>query len=144
MKEIKGSIDIDAPIERVWEVLTDFKAYSKWNPFITQLSGDFKEGSIFDVVVKIPGRKDTQFKSKLAKVVDGQELVFDGTIKKGMLTDDHLFKLETFGENQTKMFQSIAFKGFMCYFAGSTIKDTQKGLDLMNSAFKVRCEAQNK
>ena len=141
MKEIEGSVEIDAPIERVWEVLTDFKAYSKWNPFITQMSGELKEGSIFDVVVKIPGRKDSHFKSKLVKIADKQELIFNGTIKKGMLTDDHLFKLESLGENKTKMFQSIAFKGFMSYFAGSTIKDGKKGLDMMNSALKVRCEA---
>jgi hypothetical protein len=144
MKEIRGSIDIDAPNAKVWEVLTDFKAYPQWNPFITQMSGDLKEGSIIDVVVKIPGRKDTHFKSKLVKIADKQELIFNGTIKKGMLTDDHLFKMESLGENKTKMFQSIAFKGFMSYFAGSTIKDAQKGLDLMNSAFKVRCEAQKK
>jgi hypothetical protein len=144
MKEIRGSIDIDAPVGRVWEVMTDFKAYPQWNPFITKMSGELKEGSIFDVTVKIPGRKDSQFKSKLVKIVEKQELMFNGTIKKGILTDDHLFKLESFGENKTKMFQSIAFKGFMSYFAGSTIKDVQKGLDMMNSAFKVRCEAQKK
>jgi hypothetical protein len=144
MKEIRGSIDIDAPVGRVWEVMTDFKAYPQWNPFITKMSGELKEGSIFDVTVKIPSRKDSQFKSKLVKIVEKQELMFNGTIKKGILTDDHLFKLESFGENKTKMFQSIAFKGFMSYFAGSTIKDVQKGLDMMNSAFKVRCEAQKK
>ena len=144
MKEIKGSIDIDAPVAKVWGVISDFKAYPKWNPFITQMSGDLKVGSVYDVVVKIPGRKDTKFKSKLVRVQENKEMFFQGTIMKGLLTDDHLFTVESLGENKTRLFQSITFKGFMSSLAGGTIKDSQKGLDMMNSAAKVRSEGTGK
>ncbi len=35
-------VQIDAPIDRVWAVLTNFDNYSKWNPFIvhSKLDGD--------------------------------------------------------------------------------------------------------
>ncbi len=35
MKEVRGSIDIDTPMARVWQVVTDLKSYPKWNPWIT-------------------------------------------------------------------------------------------------------------
>ncbi|MBS1116012.1 MAG: hypothetical protein H6Q87_396, partial [candidate division NC10 bacterium] len=39
MQRISTSIDIAAPVERVWAVLMDFPAYSRWNPFIVALVG---------------------------------------------------------------------------------------------------------
>jgi hypothetical protein len=144
MKEIKGSIDIDAPVGKVWGVITDFKAYPQWNPFITQMSGDPKLGSVIDVVVKIPGRKDTKFKSELVKMEKNKEMLGKGTIMKALLTEDHLITFESLGENKTRLFQSITFKGLMSSLAGGTIRDSQKGLDLMNSAAKVRSEGTGK
>src|SRR5208337_3854746 len=34
MKEIHTEIEINAPAEKVWKVLTDFAAYPEWNPFV--------------------------------------------------------------------------------------------------------------
>ena len=34
VKELHSEIEINAPVERVWEVLTDFASYPRWNPFI--------------------------------------------------------------------------------------------------------------
>lgn len=28
-----NTVEVDAPIERVWEVLEDVAGYGKWNPF---------------------------------------------------------------------------------------------------------------
>jgi hypothetical protein len=144
MKEIRGSIDIDAPIGRVWEVMTDFKANQQWNPFITEISGELKEGSTFEVTVKIPGRKDTNFKPKLVRMVKNKEMFFQGTIVKGLLSNEHLYTLESLGEKKTRLSQRIALKGLMSFFAGGMMRDSQKGLDMMNSAAKVRCESPGK
>jgi uncharacterized protein YndB with AHSA1/START domain len=39
VKELHSEIQIDAPAERVWELLTDFASYPQWNPFIRNISG---------------------------------------------------------------------------------------------------------
>jgi uncharacterized protein YndB with AHSA1/START domain len=38
-RQLKAEIEIQAPAERVWAVLTDFGAYHEWNPFIYQAAG---------------------------------------------------------------------------------------------------------
>jgi len=32
-KYVRGEIEIDAPIERAWQILTDVDRYGEWNPF---------------------------------------------------------------------------------------------------------------
>src|SRR6266571_1159629 len=45
MKEVSAEIEIEAPAERVWEVLTDFAKFPEWNPFIRQMSGEVRTGA---------------------------------------------------------------------------------------------------
>src|SRR5215210_5255347 len=42
--ELRTSVDIDAPAELVWEVLTDVAAYPEWSPLITSAEGTFADG----------------------------------------------------------------------------------------------------
>jgi hypothetical protein len=44
MQELRREIEIDAPPERVWAVVTDFAAYPEWNPFIRRIRGELHEG----------------------------------------------------------------------------------------------------
>jgi hypothetical protein len=144
MKEIKGSIDIDAPLGRVWQVVTDFKSYPKWNPWITRLEGGSDIGSKIAVTVKAPGRKDTNFISEVIKVQPNQEILMSGAVIKGMLRSTHLFKFEAIGEGRTRAFQSVEFTGALSPMIGGLARDQQKGLDLMNEAMKKLCEGAGK
>ena len=38
MKELRSQIEIEAPADRVWQVLTDFATYPEWNPFIRRVN----------------------------------------------------------------------------------------------------------
>ncbi|MGY1778862.1 SRPBCC family protein [Geodermatophilus sp. SYSU D01036] len=49
--ELRTSVDIDAPPERVWAVLTDLPAYAEWNPFVTEAAGAVVEGGRLSVRV---------------------------------------------------------------------------------------------
>lgn len=44
MHRVRTTIDIAAPPERVWSILTDFAAHPQWNPFITAIWGELKTG----------------------------------------------------------------------------------------------------
>ncbi len=43
-EEIEREIEIDASDEEVWDILSDFKAYPEWNPYITYIEGEMNLG----------------------------------------------------------------------------------------------------
>src|SRR2546426_2508439 len=57
MLELRTDIEIDAPVERVWEVLTDFDRFPDWNPFIRRIGGNAPIGSRLDVFLRAAGAR---------------------------------------------------------------------------------------
>lgn len=43
-RSIEASAEVDAPIEKVWAILTDFEAYPQWNPFTLSVDTRFEPG----------------------------------------------------------------------------------------------------
>ena len=56
---IQTSIDIDAPADRVWAILTDFEHYGAWNPLILRVKtvSQPRVGMDLQFVVSLAGRK---------------------------------------------------------------------------------------
>jgi uncharacterized protein YndB with AHSA1/START domain len=55
MKQLHTEIEISAPAERVWELLTDFASYPQWNPFIRNISGLPASGERLEVRLEPSG-----------------------------------------------------------------------------------------
>lgn len=43
-RDYSASVDIDAPAEQVWDVVTDFKSYQSWNPLLSSVEGELTVG----------------------------------------------------------------------------------------------------
>src|SRR2546422_9293011 len=67
MLELRTDIEIDAPVERVWEVLTDFDRFPDWNPFIRRIPGNAQVGSRLDVFLGASGTRGMRFRPKVTK-----------------------------------------------------------------------------
>lgn len=50
-------IVINAPVEKVWKVITDLERYKSWNPFMPKLEADFSIGGKIRFVVNLGGIK---------------------------------------------------------------------------------------
>lgn len=50
---IDHSLEIAAPAELVWQVLTDFEAYREWNPFVVAASCSLIVGEPMDMRVRV-------------------------------------------------------------------------------------------
>ncbi len=103
-------ITIDAPVERVWEVLVDFDAYPEWNSAIS-----FKNtpalGKTVPMRVGLEGRKVTT-KVTFLRMEKNKELAWVGGIKK-MIRGEHYFELEDLGNGTTRLVQGEKFKGLL-------------------------------
>jgi hypothetical protein len=52
--EIKETVEVNEPIGKVWEFLTDFAAYPDWNPYIKKVTGEFKVNASLWVQIHYP------------------------------------------------------------------------------------------
>jgi len=78
MREIRAEIEIDAPAERVWEVLVDFGAYPDWNLFMTSVTGRFEPGAYLRARIEAPGAKTRTLKLRVRAVDPLRELRWTG------------------------------------------------------------------
>lgn len=57
-RKLEHKVEIEAPIDRVWDVLTDVEGYPTWNPFVTAIEGVRGEpgpGTVMTLIVKWQG-----------------------------------------------------------------------------------------
>lgn len=136
-KEIKTTITINASQEKIWQILTDFKNYPKWNSFITSVSGNVKVGN--HIKIKLQGMT---FKPVVLTINKNTELKWLGRLWfKGMFDGEHKFKLIDNGNGTTNLEQSEQFSGVLVrLFSKSLDRNTKKGFERMNSELKLRAE----
>ncbi|NOQ27931.1 MAG: SRPBCC domain-containing protein [Bacteroidales bacterium] len=142
MKQIFTGIEIDAPIEKVWAVLTNFEEYPKWNPFIKLIDGEVKEGLIFKVTLEPPDSKPMIFKPKCLKFEKNKKFKWLGHLFiPGIFDGEHIFELIEMNKNKTNFIQKENFKGLLVPFLWKQLNTkTRKGFELMNEKLKELSE----
>ena len=143
MLELRTETEIGGPVDRVWQVLTDFESFPDWNPFIRSIRGKAVEGSRLDVLLGASGTRPMRFRPKVLKVVPNRELRWLGRLVLPRLFDgEHIFELEAVGPRRTKFVQSERFRGiFVPFLRGSLERDVRRGFEEMNQALRARVSA---
>jgi hypothetical protein len=54
---VRAEVEIDAPIERVWEILTDLDRYGDWNPFTPKVETTLRIGAPVHLYVRLVGQR---------------------------------------------------------------------------------------
>ena len=136
-KEIKTSIEISASPESVWEVLTDFPAYSNWNPFLTCVEGDFIEGE--KVRINAGGMK---FKPEVLVFRKNEEIRWLGKfLFKGLFDGEHSFILIDNGDGTSTFKHEEKFTGLLVgLFSKKLDSETKPGFEKMNKRLKKLSE----
>lgn len=140
MREFRTETDIDAPAERVWQVLMDFDAFPEWNPFIRLVRGRPEVGSRLDVEIGASGARAMRFRPTVVKVVPNREFRWLGRVAvRGLFDGEHIFELEPRGSLGTRFVQRERFRGlFVPFLARRLEKDVRRGFDEMNRALRER------
>jgi hypothetical protein len=141
MRELRSEIDIGAPPERVWSVLTEFDAYPDWNPFMRSLAGRCEVGSKLTVRIDPPGARAMTFKPTIRAATPERELRWIGRLfVPGLLDGEHRLKIEPLEDDRSRFVQSERFSGLFVGLFAKTLAATQLGFEQMNVALKHRAE----
>jgi hypothetical protein len=142
MKELRTEIEIQAPAERVWEILMDFASFPEWNPFIRHASGEAKTGAKIEVYLQPSDAKGMTFRPTVLKAEPNRELRWLGhLLVPGLFDGEHIFTIEPLEADRVRFVQREIFKGLLVrLFARGLDTDTQRGFEEMNQALKLRAE----
>ena len=143
MKELHTEIEINAPAERVWEVLTDFASYPRWNPLIRWASGVPRTGEQLAVRIQPSGTRGMTFRPKILNAEPNRELRWLGHLfVPGLFDGEHSFTIEPLGHARVRFVQREIFRGLLVpLFSRGLDRDTRRGFEEMNRALKERAEA---
>ncbi|MCB2224808.1 MAG: SRPBCC domain-containing protein [Actinobacteria bacterium] len=142
MPIITTEIAIDAPPERVWDVLMDFAAYPEWNPFITAISGEAALGERLAVTLTLPTGKTMRFSPEVTVCEPQRFFRWHGKVGvRGIFDGHHSFRLDP-TQRGTRVEHAERFTGLLGWMMfGKTRRQTEDGFRAMNAALKERAEA---
>ena len=144
-KEIVTEIEINATPSRVWQVLTDFKNYQTWNPFIKKISGIPAINEKLEVHMPDPRGGTMVFTPIILVAESNRELKWLGRSEGDVFNGEHRFLIEPIENNNNKVHFTHSEK-----FTGSMVASLEGWLDTavkqnfedMNRALKQRAEIQ--
>lgn len=143
VREVKNTIDIQAPVESVWRVLSDFPHYRDWNPFIVNVSGKMVQQSPLAVTIKpaIGGTMD--FNLLLQSANPPLDMIWLGqTLLPKLLDGRHYFQVDSIDENSSRFTQGETYNGLFLFFAWPFLRwSVSRSFRDMNKALKTRAES---
>ena len=139
MQEIKTEIEISAPPEKVWEVLTNIDGWQNWSPIIKKSSGKVVLGSKLDITMegKEEGKDGPQYNPKITQVEDNKLIRWRAHMMAGFIfTNDKVLELEA-TPNGTRLVHKELFSGLLApIFCGQMEKGVPPMLNRMNQSLK--------
>ena len=110
MKVFQADIEINAPIDVVWQHLIDFSGYPAWNPFVTWAEGSLQEGA--EVIFKV-GAQTMDYKARIVTVKPQEEFTWVGLTPVPGLTPRYIRKVEAINAHRTRFMHRDEFSGFL-------------------------------
>ena len=141
--ELHTEIEIDAPAESVWNVLTDLEHYREWNPFITESAGEVAVGNKLTNRMEPPGGRAMTFTPVVTAVEPAQTFEWLGRLGvPGVFDGRHRFELAATPSGGTRVVHGEHFTGLLVRFMRTSLDSrTLAGFEAMNAALKTRAEA---
>lgn len=143
MKSLYTEIEIDAPADAVWKILTDFESYADWNPFIRSFEGIPEPGRQFSVTIQPTGKKPMTFKPVCLALIPEREFRWLGhLVFTGLFDGEHIFELKRLNNTRTLFIQRENFRGLLVPVLWRLLNaSTRAGFEQMNQKLKNRAES---
>ena len=137
----RADVLINRPPADVWKVVLNSAAYPDWNPFITRVDGDFREGATIRIVLGT-GPDSMVFNPTVVRVRPEQDLCWRGSVWiRGVFDGTHCIHLTAVTDG-THLEQTESFSGLLAgRLTKDVIEETRRNFQAMNAAVKQRAES---
>jgi hypothetical protein len=135
-------IEIDAPPDVVWKVLTDFSGYGLWNPFVRRIAGELIVGERLRVLARLPCGLPMLLWPRVLEFEIERKIAWLGSLlRSGLLDGEHHLILEPLGKNKVRFIQREEYTGVLLPILWSWLRDQGHGaFEMMNMALKAASE----
>lgn len=142
MKTVETTVEIAAPVERVWDVLADFDSYPEWNPFVRSITGRLARGEKLSVFIQPPGGKGMRFPPIVLSAQPEAELRWKGRLViPGLFDGEHYFRLSP-ADGRTRVEHGEIFRGLIvALMPAFSFANIEAGFEAMNQALEARAES---
>lgn len=142
MSNVRTSIRIAAPPERVWEILTDFADYPRWNSVISRVRADLRRDGAITFRIKIEATPELRFAAKIVRFTPGRELAWRGgaPVVPALAWGEHYFQVSPV-EGGSELVHGEDFGGLLgLLLRGKNHARVTRTYDGFNQALKARAE----
>ena len=142
-RTIATSIEIEAPPEAVWAVMTDFEAMPGWSSSLQSVEGELRDGGEVSVRFKPDPDKDrvNTYQHHLI-YEEGVSFGWQGDVFAAGMTDNHRYRLVDLGDGRTRLEHSDEARGGMTWLLGGAVMKAFEGFcTSFNQELKERVES---
>ena len=143
-RTIRSAIEIRAPVDVVWSVLTDFASYPDWNPLVRRLHGRPRVGKRLSILSQPPGARGIAFAPVVLAFDPPSELRWRSTlISRQLFSGEHGFRLEPIDGGRVRFVQDEILTGMLVpLYSRVRLAQTRVGFEEMNQRLRDRAERQ--
>jgi hypothetical protein len=139
---LKTEITIDAPAERVWQILIDLDRWQDWNPFITRAAGTVELGQQIDVTMAPEGSRPVRFRPVVTEATEPRVFSWLGHLGvRGIFDGAHRFEIHETGAGSVRFVHAETFSGVLPRLMGKWLTRTYRpAFESMNEALRRQAE----
>lgn len=136
MLKIHTETIIDAPLDRVRELLADTSLYPQWHPLFPQINGPMEIGAAIEVSVALPEIKPFSVRATIREYTAGRRLCWRYSYRlPGLFSWTYRYEVEELERGRVKFVQDSAYAGLLAplYHLGMK-RAMQQGLFALSKA----------
>jgi len=149
MREICTHVDINAGASLVWDILTDFPTYQRWNPLLRSIRGAARRGDTIVITEKrthngklVRSSPSSTVRRTVKHVREPHELYWrGGWAADSIYATERRFRIEALRAGGVRFHQSERFRGLVVPFLWLSLRrERLPAFQAMNQALKARAE----
>jgi len=140
---LQDSLEIDAPVEQVWDVITDLSLYPEWNPFVVAARSSLVVGDDISMRVRIFSGFTQAQRETVLQCVPRQRLCYGVVgVPGNMLRSHRCHELRAAGPARTEYRSNFELDGWLAPVVRSLLGGRLKrGFQAATHALGRRAEA---